>query len=228
MSRPLQQPWAQLSIDTVVTQTRSKKGNTDLIVIQDLYTKYIELFPVRNRTGKTVVKVLDTTFDRWGTPKSIITDNGTEYLNKVVSSRLSVRGVEHITTPLAHPQANPVERANRTIKPMIAAFIGNHNEWDKYLSKIQFAYNTVPHAGTRVSPFFLNHGREARVKHESNSISIDNKNYESDSIQYWVERISKIDEFRHTVENQIKKYSNKRLDKLNSNTTRSVEIKVGT
>ena len=127
-TRPVQQPWAQLSIDTVVSQTRTKRGNTFIIVVQDVYTKYIELFPVRNRLGRTIVKVLDTLFDRWAAPRSIITDNGSEYVNKEVKAFPQARGVEHLNT---------VERTNRTIKPMIAALInGKHNEWDANLSKI--------------------------------------------------------------------------------------------
>ena len=227
-TRPVQQPWAQLSIDTVVSQTRTKRGNTCIIVVQDLYTKYIELFPVRNRLGRTIVKVLDTLFDRWGAPRSIMTDNGTEYVNKEVKAFLQARGVEHLNTPLAHPQGNPVERTNRTIKPMIAAFInGNHNEWDANLSKIQFAYNTVPHTGSRISPFYLNHGREAAPKHipkPTDKILTDS----DDSLNYWVKRLSQIDEFRHKVEQNLKKYSEKRLEKLNADKTTMVKIKEGT
>lgn len=49
-----------------------------------------------------------------------------------------------------------------------------------------------------------------------------------DSIDYWIKRISKIDEFRHKVENQLKNYSDKRLAKANSDRTKSVDISVGT
>ena len=114
----------------------------------------------RNSNLIFVVKTLETIFDRWGTPRSIITDNGTEYINKDVRALLLARGVKHITTPLSHPHSNLVKCVNRTIKPMISAFINeNHREWDKNLSKIQLAYSTVPHSGSRVSPFFLNRGR---------------------------------------------------------------------
>lgn len=229
MTRPLQQPWAQLSIDTVVSQTRTKKGNSNVVVVQDLYTKYIELFPIRHRTGKLIAKVLDTVFDRWGTPRSIISDNGLEYVNKDVKALLLARGVDHITTPLGHPQANPVERVNRTIKPMISAFINDkHNEWDENLSKIQFAYNTVPHAGSRISPFYLNHGREALAKRAITPSENKSQLVSDDSVDCWVKRISKIDEFRHKVENRLKIYSDKRLARVNSDKTKSVEISVGT
>lgn len=229
MTRPLQQPWVQLSVDTIVTQTRTKKGNTNIVVVQDLYTKYIELFPIRHRTGKIIARVLDTVFDRWGTPRSIISDNGLEYVNKDVKALLSVRGVEHITTPLAHPQANPVERVNRTVKPMISAFIeGKHNEWDENLPKLQFAYNTVPHTGSRISSFYLNHGREALAKRIITPSEDLQQNTTDDLDDYWAKRMSKIDEFRHMVEKYLKKHSDRCLSGTNSEVAKSFNVNVGT
>jgi transposase InsO family protein len=227
-TRPLQQPWSQLSIDTVVSQTRTKKGNSNVMVVLDLYTKYIELFPMRQRTGKNVVRALDVLFDRWGAPKSVLTDNGTEYINKEVKAFLEARGVEHLTTPLNHPQGNPVERVNRTIKPMIAAFVNdNHNEWDEHLTKIQFAYNTVPHTGSRVSPFYLNHGREAVFKNIRKP-GDDTLQTFDESVERWVKRLGKIDEFRHKIESRLKTYANKTLARSKDDKQTSVEIKIGT
>lgn len=229
MTRPLLTPWAQLSVDTVGPLTRSKKGNTYIIVIQDLYTKFVELFPVRNQTGTIVVKVLGTIFDKWGTiPESIITDNGTEYINKNVKAFLTANGVNHITTPLAHPQANPVERVNRTIKPMIAAFIkDSQSEWDANLSKLQLAYNTVPHSGSRLTPFYLNYAREANVNPRKRPVD-ESQTITDELIDNWVKRIARFDELRHKVESQLKAYADKRLAKINSDRTEQFDIKLGT
>ena len=176
-----------------------------------------------------MVKAFETIFDRWGTLRSIVTDNSTEYINKDVRALLFARGARHITTPLSHPQRNLVECVNRTIKPMISAFINeNHREWDENLSKIQLAYNTVLHSGSRVSTFFLNHGRQAVVKHKTKFPDNDNNSTIEKSIDEWTARMSKINEFRHKVENQIMKNSDKRLAKINSDIVESVEVKVGT
>ena len=49
---------------------------------------------------------------------------------------------------------------------MISAFINeDHREWDQNLSKIQLAHSTVPNSGSKILPFFLNHGRESVVMH---------------------------------------------------------------
>ena len=42
-----------------------------------------------------------------------------------------------------------------------------HKEWDKYISRAEFAYNTCIHPSTGYTPFFLTHGREARIGSES-------------------------------------------------------------
>lgn len=36
-------------------------------------------------------------------------------------------------------------------------------EWDDYVKHVAFAYNTTTHSTTRFTPYFLTHGREARV-----------------------------------------------------------------
>lgn len=227
-TRPLLNPWAQLSVDTVGPLTRSKKGNSYIIVIQDLYTKYVELFPVRNQTGKVVVKALEAVFDRWGTiPESIITDNGTEYINKDVEALFTAKKIKHLTTPLAHPQANPVERVNRTIKPMIAACLKNsQNEWDEFLSKLQLAYNTVPHSSSRITPFYLNHAREAQVI-PRNQVIDNPQIITAELVTEWVEKMKKFDEFRHKIEQQMKSNAEKRLAKANSCRTQTVKLKEG-
>ena len=111
---------------------------------------------------------------------------------------------------------------------MIAAFIdGKHNKWDANLSTIQFAYNTVPHTRSRISPFYLNHGREATPKHipkPTDKVLTDS----DDSLNYWVKRLSQIDEFRYKVELNLKTYSEKRLEKFNADKTIIVKIKEGT
>ena len=69
-------------------------------------------------------------------------------------------GIRRTTTPPYHAQANPVERANRIMKTMLASFTqNNHQNWDKHLSEFRFAMNTAVHSSLMTSPAFLNFGR---------------------------------------------------------------------
>ena len=68
--------------------------------------------------------------------------------------------VTRVTTPTYHPQANPVERSNRTLKTIIATFVkSDHQSWNQHLHELRHAMNTASQSSTRVSPAFLNYGR---------------------------------------------------------------------
>ncbi|RLU16082.1 hypothetical protein DMN91_011900 [Ooceraea biroi] len=81
--------------------------------------------------------------------------------------------IHHQRTPPYAPQCNPVERANRTLKTMIAQFVGaNHRAWHRQLPELVFAANTAVHEGTGYTPASLTYGRElptpgsVRLEHE--------------------------------------------------------------
>lgn len=85
----------------------------------------------------------------------------------------------------------------------------------------------MPHGGSRITPFYLNFAREVEV--------IPRKRFAGEGqtttdplVNEWVGKIAKFDELRHSIENQIKSCSDKRLAKANSNKIKQFEIKVGT
>eukprot|EP00731_Ephydatia_muelleri_P038702 Em0868g2a len=63
------------------------------------------------------------------------------------------------------PQGNGmVERFNRTLLDMLATAVGdNPADWENYIHKLCFAYNTSVHSSTGYSPFFLMFGRQAAI-----------------------------------------------------------------
>ncbi|MBJ4450454.1 transposase family protein, partial [Salmonella enterica subsp. enterica serovar London] len=98
---------------------------------------------------------------RFGTPEVFLSDNGTEFKNKAVDDYLGKIGVVHSTTPPYHPQANPAERVNRTLKTRIVAYIeGKHNTWDELLPELVFSLNNTTHASIGTTPAMLNFGRK--------------------------------------------------------------------
>ena len=134
-----------------------------MVVFQDLFTRWVELRPLRAATGKNVAKAFEKlVLFRWGTPDYLLTDNGKEFDNKDLGRILEVYGVTRVTTPPYHPQENSVERSNRTLKTMIATFVkSDHRSWDQHLHELRHAMNTASQANTRVSPAFLNYGRRS-------------------------------------------------------------------
>ena len=78
---------------------------------------------------------------------------------------LLLLGSNHTTTTAYHPETNGLcERQNHTLADMLSMFVNsNHTDWDELLPAITFAYNTSRQESTRLSPFYLMHGREALV-----------------------------------------------------------------
>ena len=110
------------------------------------------------RSGK---KIKERIVLRYGAPEVFLSDNGTELKNQVMDKYLDEIGAHRSYTPPYYPQANPVERVNRTLKTGIMAFVEDkHSTWDEKLPELVFALNTASHSATGKSPAMLNYGRE--------------------------------------------------------------------
>ena len=124
-------------------------------------------------------------------------------------------GVKHLTTPPYHPQANPVERSNRTLKTMIAAFVGaDHRNWDAHIHELRHAINTAIQATTRV---FLNFGRHPRpVKSLRREIEGARPILKVPP-EVWVDRIKRLDALRDLVAKHIDQAQERQTREYNKN-----------
>ena len=128
--RVIEQPWLVVAADIVGLLPTSKNRFSYLLVFEDLYTRWVELVPLRRANAHTIISALEENIVfRYGAPQVFHIDNGTEFVNKALTEKLREYGIKHSTTPAYHPQANPMERVNRVVKTMISSFIaGNHRE----------------------------------------------------------------------------------------------------
>ena len=64
-----------------------------------------------------------------------------------------------------HPQTNSlVERFNRTLCESLAKLVNDHeNTWDRFIGPVLFAYRTTSQSTTKIMPFLLTYGREAKL-----------------------------------------------------------------
>lgn len=140
---------------------RTTKGNTILCVIQDRFSKWVELKPLRKATSVLVISTLKEIFYRFGCPKIMVSDNGRQFISNDFKNFLEDFGIIHRLTPPYSPQCNPVERVNKVVKTMIRQYIDKKKpDWDCHLLELQFAYNTAKHTATGYTPAYLTTGRE--------------------------------------------------------------------
>lgn len=121
--------------------------------------------PIRKATAKVACQAIyNDIITRFDCPKAVISDNGTQFTSRLFRNFFKELGIQHRTTPTYTPQANPVERTNKTTKTMVAQFCeANHKTWDVALPDLMFADNTARHDATRFSPALLNFGCELEV-----------------------------------------------------------------
>lgn len=161
VDRPFQKIAADLTELPVTSQ-----GNRYVLVVMDYFTRYVNLFPLKDQRATSVAQCLFEEYIRQhGIPESIHTDQGRQFESDLMKQLCSKLGIEKTRTSPYHAQSDGmVERLNRTLKDQLAKYIyQNGGEWDKYLSQVELAYNSSVHSSTGYTPFFLAHGREPRL-----------------------------------------------------------------
>ena len=90
---------------------------------------------------------------------------GREFCNQIVSHLEELTGFKHRVTSAYHPQSNGLdERLNQTLKSALQKLVNeSEDDWDELIDNVLFAYRTSKQDSTKFTPFFLMHGREARL-----------------------------------------------------------------
>ena len=107
-----------------------------------------------------------------------------------MTAKLKELGITQTTIAPYHAQANPVERTNRTLKPMIATFLKkDQRTWDLHLAEFAFAINTSVQASTQLTPAFLNFGKNPRQARTLKQCSEINQTFELIDSVTWADRM---------------------------------------
>lgn len=228
--RPIGGTWESVTTDLMGPWPRTSKGNCYVVLFQDRFTKWVEFGLLRQATAKTVTEAFkNTVLYRHGVPRSVLSDHGSQFENKVFSDLAHIYGFEQEFTPRYTPQANPVERTNRSVKCMVKQFCDeNQKKWDVLLPELIFAYNTACHTSTGFSPAFLNYGRELN---QPNSLSWEkvgrHRKQSSVTVKQHAEALqSRMKVLRDLVEQNLSKAS-RTQKKYYDQRRRQVNINVG-
>ena len=96
-------------------------GNIYILLAVDYVSKWVEAAACPKNDVNTVVGFLQRNIlSRFGTPKTIISDRGSHFVNKVFDKLMSRYGIKHIMSLAYHPQTNgQAEISNREIKKIL-------------------------------------------------------------------------------------------------------------
>lgn len=142
------------------------KGNSYLI-ITDSYSKWPEIYEMKKCDAVSTIENLRDYCARYGLPKKLITDNGTQFTAEEFQLWTKTNGIKHVRTSPAHPSTNgAAENAVRSFKNGFKKVLDdkkNINESKATLiARYLLYYRMTPHSTTGESPAKRMIGREIR------------------------------------------------------------------
>ena len=177
-----------LFVDIIGRLPRTKNQNEYILVCQCEFTKWVEFHPMRDSTAPTIIKFLeDSVFCRFGFPRKIISDNGTQFVGNVFDDLCKKWGITHKKVSYYAPWGNAVERSNRDLRAMISSFAHDkHREWDIHLQKFALTLRTMVRESLGCSSDILNLGRHIRLPIDREFELKSTKNLTAEEIAEWL------------------------------------------
>ena len=158
-------PFSKISIDFVGSKEPTSARNQYILTIQDNFSKYCVLVPVRQATAEEVTRALtEKLICYFGSPVTLISDQGPDFMNRRLEEFALILKINKFSTTAYHPQSNGgIERMHHTLNEYLKFYLKKSTDWDSLLLLAQHAYNTTVHEGSGYTPHEIVFGLSART-----------------------------------------------------------------
>ncbi|CAJ0949330.1 unnamed protein product [Ranitomeya imitator] len=154
----IEEPFQRIAVDIVgPLAASSSSGKQYILTVVDYATRYPEAVALSSTRADKVADALLAIFSRVGFPREMFTDQGAQFMSRLMEALCKRMQVKHLVSSAYHPQTNGLcERFNGTLKQMLRMLVETQGrDWERYLPHLLFAYREVPQASTGFSPFEL-------------------------------------------------------------------------
>ena len=158
------QPFSHVIIDCVGPLPKTKAGHQFLLTMMCSSTRFPEAIPLRSITSEKVVDALIGFFTRYGLPKTIQSDQGSNFTSNLFKQAMKNLGINHRQSSAYHPQSQgALERFHQTLKSALKKYCHeNETDWDKGIPFVLFAVREAKQETLGFSPFELIYGHTVR------------------------------------------------------------------
>ena len=142
----------------------SKLGYKYALTVICMLTGYVFCIPLKSKQATEVLQAyVDNVYAKFGGSLKILSDNGTEFKNKLFERIAKELGVKHklYTAPYRPSSNGHIEGFHNFLKACIAKHVLLQLEWTSVIPLACAAYNFLPNEHSKESPFFLMFGRDA-------------------------------------------------------------------
>lgn len=157
-------PFAKIAIDLSGPYPETLSGNKYIIGFIDHFSGYPEAFAVKDKKAETIAHLLiEEIIPRHSVPLQILSDNGSENVNRVMKKTCKALNISHVTTSFYHPQSNGrIERFHKTLHDILSKLMKDDTKtWDLYLNQALAAIRFNISESSKFSPFYLLYNRDA-------------------------------------------------------------------
>ena len=151
------EPFSRIIIDCVGPLPKTKSGYEYLLTVMCASTRFPEAIPLRNIKTKTIVKALVKFFTFVGLPKSVQSDQGSNFMSGVFQQVMHELGIKQYRSSAYHPESEgALERFHQTLKNMIRSYcFDTEKDGDEGIHLLLFAVRESVQESLGFSPFKL-------------------------------------------------------------------------
>jgi len=156
--RPMDR-WCVDALEVVETED----GYKFVLAFLDCFTRWVELYAIKSVGAEEAAECLINLIGRYGAPKELLSDRGSQFVNGIISSVLHAMGTSHsLTMAYSHEENGRIERANKEILRHLRAFVMHSkvaDDWIKKLPFVQRIMNASVHTVTGFTPAAMLFGK---------------------------------------------------------------------
>ena len=164
-NRAAHEPRQMVAYD-VATLPWGSDQNRYFLLMTDLFSKWVEIAPMRDQTSSSVMAALKTYWIyRHGPPQYVLSDQGPNVDGSEIREALDMLGIKKLRSSPYHPEGDgQAERNIQTVKQTLRCIISDRELekdcWPIILQEVAHSLNTLPNSSTRLTAFHIMHGVE--------------------------------------------------------------------